>query len=139
MNDFDINELLREMREWADRDYPQIGAWADAIEAAMREPVMIARESGGGVAWIMDILKPDAMHHRMRLYALPPDAAAEIERLIANREALYNRLDDMRSQRDAANTVIVNLKAEIERCQDLVESAYHDGWRAALAATDPAP
>ena len=44
-------DVISEMREWADRDYPQIGAWADALEAAMQEPVGIVEdviiEAGG--------------------------------------------------------------------------------------------
>jgi len=32
-----IENVLREMREWDERDYPTIGAWADVIEAVIAE------------------------------------------------------------------------------------------------------
>jgi hypothetical protein len=86
MTDLTPTEVIREMRRIVHEAQTDPGSdvtlttaskihdWVNALEASMREPVMIARECGGSVAWIMDVLKPDAMHHRMHLYALPPDA-----------------------------------------------------------------
>ena len=81
-------DVVREMRKVAATldDSPQgyIEGWASTIEAAMRGPVaefistFVSGEWKGAirVRWIGNPIPPGT-----KLYALPPDAAGEIERL----------------------------------------------------------
>jgi hypothetical protein len=111
----DIQEVLREMREW---DSVASREWADAIEAAMREPVaeVIAYE---GIKIVnARSAKLALLPLGTKLYALPPDQSAEIERLRADLETAERALD---AQTD--------FRAEIERLR-----ADRDKWRRAFAA-----
>ena len=104
-----IDEVLIEMRDWKWGLSPRVRAWADAIEAAMREPVaeqaVIDR-----IAPAMEILSDhdeemypaeaalalDRARIRSELAALKPDAAqAELLRIteqLAERDAEIERL-----------------------------------------------
>ena len=84
-----IQDVLKEMRSASfgmrrvglEDDAQEFTKWADAIEAAMRERVAEVRHANGTTFCVFD---PD-LSHGTKLYAFPPDAQAEIERL---REAL---------------------------------------------------
>jgi len=70
-----ITEVLREMREYgadggSGYNPDIVYVWADAIEAAMQTPVAHSHR-----------LLPEGGTKKTPLYALPPDAAGEIERL----------------------------------------------------------
>ena len=80
-----IEDVLREMREEFADDAP-VMRWADAIEAAMREPV-----GEVGYAWSPAPTSQAAYYGvpfvavgghvppGTKLYALPPDAATEVK------------------------------------------------------------
>jgi len=80
-----IQDVLREMRE-VDAVAPSddVACWADALEAAMREPVAWCfTDVNGKPKELTD--SPDYRDEQDKriytpLYALPPDAAGEIER-----------------------------------------------------------
>jgi hypothetical protein len=78
-----IQDVINEMRDYAEIRYapPQSATlfrWADALEAAMREPVAQIMERRMGPQYCEWDSSLDA---GTKLYALPPDAAGEIERL----------------------------------------------------------
>jgi hypothetical protein len=82
-----INEIPGAMRALAvipgdyHPDADLLNAWADALEQAMREPVAWQDTTDPSVIHEHDNLDP-MWHGIMRpLFALPPDMAAEIERL----------------------------------------------------------
>jgi len=90
-----IAQIVNEMREYSD-PHSDPWRWADTLEAAMREPVatVVKNDSGQirlvGKDWLaLDL----SAHVGTNLYEIPPDAAAEIERL---REALQSLRSDLR-------------------------------------------
>jgi hypothetical protein len=87
-----IKEVLREMRNYTSPSHPLQMAWADAIEAAMREPVakVVTTQTGPEIVRLKDCPLGT------RLYALPPDAQAEIERLKADAESCRKDAERMR-------------------------------------------
>jgi FtsZ-binding cell division protein ZapB len=136
-----INNIIREMRaafEGAKAETDSLYAlaiakdanrWADALEAAMREPVaVVARNDSGqirlvGSDWLAFNI---SAHVGTRFYALPPDAAAEIERL---REAgvgySQQTVDALQAEIERLNAVIAlevehsaMLAKEIERLRE---------------------
>jgi hypothetical protein len=115
------SEVTREMREYAEhlRHEPiadPLRRWADALEQAMREPVGHRGEYGGvlnerGVALPLDT----------KLYALPPDAAGEIERL----DGLCVQVIDLMKKKDAE---IERLKKLLARWRNCWEDGASESW-----------
>ena len=74
-------DVIREMREKAiNHDTPPVGryeTWADALEAAMREPALTLTD-GMVAEWSANFRPPPI---GTKFYTFPPDAAGEIERL----------------------------------------------------------
>jgi hypothetical protein len=95
-----VSDILREMREYAEH-LRSLGTsravfavsfcrWADALEVSMREPFAWWLDPGDpyGLGCYAQRFKPDEDAFRRwpnltvtKLFALPPDAAGEIERL----------------------------------------------------------
>ena len=75
-----VQDVIREMRLYTEDDNygPDVGRWVIALEAAMREPVATIIEGEDGFRYCD---WDSALETGMKLYALPPDAQAEIERL----------------------------------------------------------
>ena len=110
-----IDEVLQNLR---DCDYVECKDWADAIEAAMREQVAEVRHANGTTFCVFD---PD-LSHGTKLYALPPDAQAELLSLteqLAERDAEIERLQEdkerLRDRIDGWHQSIREKDAEIER------------------------
>jgi hypothetical protein len=112
-----VQDVLREMRSVAASDWAKeqgevddLNEWADTIEAAMREPVaevvFVDFLEDGAVRMIQPLAK---FGPGTKLYALPPDAAAEIERL----QAVANRGGHLA----VASAEIERLKADAESCR----------------------
>jgi hypothetical protein len=108
-----VQDVLREMREWADRDYPQIGAWADALEEAMREPVAWVypeqfwdhlQEVNAATAYR---LPGNPEEGRTPLFEFPLDAAGEIERLQACFRQLLNEAETVMAAYGTTNLAAV--------------------------------
>jgi hypothetical protein len=106
-----IIEVIREMRELEEMEVPRIdlGAvtiyrWRTTLEAAMREPVAeiepINRLDGSIVTYCR--YDRTELPPGTKLYAMPPDAAAEIRYLRSRLAVLFQTATD----------------AEIERLQD---------------------
>ena len=113
-------EIIREMREYAEH-LRSLGAsravfavsfcrWADALEAAMREPVAEYTALPDGLEWRFrpQIFDPPV---GTKLYAFPPDAEEEIERL---RDRLKWFED---SGGVAVHAEVFKRGAEIEHCR----------------------
>ena len=109
-----IEEALKQMREW---DSVASREWADAIEAAMWEPVaeVVRFAESWGYEYPVLRLVVDAKMPPIgtKLFTFPPDAAGEIERLKADFEAACE---------DRANTYarLAGAQAEIERLRGLL-------------------
>jgi hypothetical protein len=73
-----IQEVIEEMRTDCSRD-AQVQRWADALEAAMREPVAEV----DGLGFVIETGLIGDMEPGTKLYTLPPNAQAEIARLKA--------------------------------------------------------
>ena len=118
-----IEEVLREMREW---DSVASREWADAIEAAMREPkAYISHTSQGDVLdWEPQFDAPS----RTKLYALPPDAAGEIERLKAEVRGSEEEFGRLQYKLDQRFMEIERLKADIDQLKgDVAELTQERG------------
>ena len=122
-----IEEVLREMREYgADGGSgynPDIAyVWADAIEAAMREPVayywMSSKWHRHEVHMAAD-LPCNAPHDKQPLFTFPPDAAREIEQLqraIIEEYIPINSYEAMLDRNKKIYRNVIDMKdAEIER------------------------
>jgi hypothetical protein len=93
-----VEEVLREMRERLDSTGPydpDVEAWADAIEAAMTQPAatvrgyyMFPEDAEPRFTEIDKINLPEGT----KLFAFPPDAQAEIERLKSQNTRLAGRI-----------------------------------------------
>ena len=118
-------DVVREMRE-SDINDARIDIWAAALEAAMREPVAYLTRN-----------QIDGGRTEEPLYALPPDAAGEIERLerkLALRgDALNTRDEDVARLRNrlkwfedsggvAVHAEVFKRGAEIERLKATVSN-----------------
>lgn len=102
-----IEDVLRAMRLYAEDDHygPDVGRWLIAIEAAMREPVgevgyswaRSTTSQSAAHAYPLALLSDQHIPPGTKLYALPPDAAAEIERLRADAESCRKDAERMRA------------------------------------------
>ena len=119
-------DVIREMRKWADRDYPQIGAWADTLEAAMRE-------KDAEIEWLKNDLETAE-----RALDAQTDFRKEIERLnqriencqTAKRLHFARKDAEIERLREALESIAANTCCD--KCQEAALVA-----RAALASTDP--
>jgi hypothetical protein len=77
------SDVIREIRQYAKRHSLPYDRWADALEQAMREPVAeiepIDRLDGSVVTYCR--YDHDKLPPGTKLFAFPPDAEEEIERL----------------------------------------------------------
>jgi hypothetical protein len=95
-------KIIREMRGWEYESYKVIAKWADALEQAMLEPVAEVYESADSVCGErgteIDWIGSRRCDPGTKLYALPPDAAGEIENLRFIVKMLLHYIDtgDMR-------------------------------------------
>ena len=148
-------EIIREMRKFvADRSLNErttflggvVKEWAESIEAAMREPVAEVRSLPGDIC-ALDRNLPVGTP----LFALPPDAAGEIERLTKRLNvAEMDRFEQgqeierlKKGWRTESDKFIAELRyayAEIERLKKELQRARQDCIeRFPTLATDPAP
>jgi len=125
-----INNIISEMRETADDlcgNTADLLRWAGTLEAAMREPVayMMANADFPHLTPSLNFTIQSNWHPSWKpipLYALPPDAAAEIERL-------KGELDVADRQMEAAHRVMDRNDAKIERLWESLD------WYAEQAKT----
>jgi len=113
-----IQEVLFEMHEYLIPDSDP-RRWADALEAAMREPVAEYTALPDGLEWRFrpQIFDPPV---GTKLYCLPPDAAGEIERLKSSLQLFVDRLK-------AQEAITDKFAAEVERLKVLL-SHWHQCW-----------
>ena len=112
----DIQDVLREMR-WC-QQWPAAQGWADAIEAAMTQPVAeVVHQNGlpyGGIRMTK------AFSPGTKFYALPPAAAAEIQpdwdKLEACQQSLREHMAEIERLREVLEI--------IERWKDFPESDH---------------
>jgi hypothetical protein len=111
-----VSDIIREMHRWADcrDDSQQIEAWAAALEAAMREPVATANKQG---------LVHEYFPRGTKLFALPPDAAGEIERLQESCRRREDRATEASHQASVLANVCADQKRKIERLREAAETA----------------
>jgi hypothetical protein len=128
-------EVIREMRSYLERykmyDYPpghdelaEIEAWAESIEAAMREPVAEIEPRltlGVGLDSYCQYDK-SALEPGTKLFAFPPDAAAEIKRWTAEYAEYRN---DMATRIFARQAEIEQLQESCRRREDRAIEASH--------------
>ena len=102
-----VQDVIREMRLYTEDDNygPDVGRWVIALEAAMREPVATIIEGEDGFRYCD---WDSALETGMKLYALPPDAQAEIERL----QTLLTRV--MVSEGRCAMTLMQDIRAVLQ-------------------------
>jgi hypothetical protein len=103
-----VSDIIREMRI----GNAQHREWADALEASMQEPVAVANKQG----LVHEYFSPGT-----KLFAFPPDAAGEIERL----DGLCVQVIDLMKKKDA----------EIERLKSSLQ-LFVDRLKAQEAITD---
>ena len=129
----DIQEVLREMRLYAEDDHygPDVGRWLIAIEAAMREPEAWKSIDREGIedATVYEDTMQDWVRFGRRivpLFAFPPDAAGEIKKITeAHKDALLDvqtalneAKGDAEDWRDSYDSIVEEFRmrgAEIER------------------------
>jgi hypothetical protein len=105
------------------KDNTRLRGMADALEAALRQPVakVYVHKTGGnaGIAWSAASVDPTLslppLADGTLLYALPPDAAGEIERL----------KQGWRSESDKFIAELRDAYSEIERLQEYVQDHVH--------------
>jgi len=110
------DKALREMREratWHPLDFnpDDLLRWADALEAAMREPVAEIRKSSHDTWCAFDPDLPPGTN----LYAFPPDAAAE--------DRFPQEKTDDRREALRISKLLLKKDAEIERLSHAVRLA----------------
>jgi hypothetical protein len=152
-------EIIREMRTDCAMWPARVQEWADDLEAAMLEPVAVYdRHSMGGSYAKVILLTPAPMQDDTKLYALPPDAAAEIKREVEHSALLVKEIERLKAvvnesfttervtaPPDAKDEKIKRLRALLAEGRDIIaciataEQAWLGQANAALAATDPAP
>ena len=121
----DIQEVLREMRLYAEDDHygPDVGRWLIAIEAAMREPAAELVRTSTGSEWAFRLMDPPI---DTKLFAFPPDAAGEIKKITEAHEdalldvqtALNEAKGDAEDWHDSYDSIVEEFRmrgAEIER------------------------
>jgi hypothetical protein len=114
-------EVIAEMRTDCSRD-AQVQRWADALEAAMREPVAEVIDTPYGPAMTgRHMLNIEALPPGTNLYAMPPDQSAEIKRLHGMIGHLQLALDKEAARHRQDN-------AEIERLRAVVVLAYQSAY-----------
>jgi hypothetical protein len=135
-------EVIREMRLRIEDECPpgieDVKNWADALEAAMREPVAeiepINRLDGSIVTYCRyDQYK---LPPGTKLYTFPPDAAAEIERLHSDLETAERALDaqtDFRKEIERLNTALREIQCACITPRPGVVDAVREIACAALA------
>ena len=140
-----IDEVLQSLRDNArmlaadGRDTGYLTLIADAIEAAMREPkAYISHTSQGDVLdWEPQFDAPS----RTKLFAFPPDAAAEIESANTDAEAYAEIAGKMRDERDEAQSEIEWLREAITEANEAMrDGSDSTAWAilvAALAGKEP--
>jgi hypothetical protein len=123
-------DVIREMREIAavltyEHSEPyvvtsgEIKDWADALEAAMREPVATIIEAEDGFRYCD---WDSALETGTKLFAFPPDAAGEIEMLrTENRDLAHDNASMVRALL-AKDKKIARLRAEIERLREAAKT-----------------
>ena len=123
----DIQEVLREMRPFARMMGEPVPQWADAIEAAMREPVayLMEHKESPHLAKSLRFSLPE-WHITWTpnpLFTFPPDAAGEIERLHEVIDRAANAWMSLEPQvaweGDVADAMAAGV-AEIERLRALL-------------------
>ena len=143
-----IQDVLKEMREYgadggSGYNPDIVYVWADAIEAAMREPVAETWQAViDRIAPVMEILSDhdeemypaeaalalDRARIRRELAALPPDAAGEITVLREDKERLMDRID-------GCHQAMRKKDAEIERLWALF-SHWYEMWNDGIPNPD---
>jgi outer membrane murein-binding lipoprotein Lpp len=102
-----VKDIIDEMRgdewTWGDAE-PYIRKWADALEKAMREPVIFMTED------------PDAFPLKtIPLFALPPDAAGEVPGTATQVEDLHGQIHTLLERGDALRNDKKELQTEIKQ------------------------
>jgi hypothetical protein len=120
-------EVIAEMRNMTreDVDYGPWDRWADALEAAMREPVAEVIDTPYGPAMTgRHMLNIEDLPPGTKLYTVPPDQSAEIERLhgVIERagKAWLSLEPPVPWEGDVADAMAAGV-AEIERLREAVQ------------------
>ena len=139
------SEVLREMRSFARMMGEPVPQWADAIEAAMREPV--AEVSDTQSRKILWETYAHAERHQpgTKLFAFPPDAQAELLSLteqLAARDAEIQRLQEAVQERDGVIERVLLRELRLREAITEANEAMRDGsdltaWAILVAALVP--
>lgn len=128
-------EVIRELRAEADTA-ESFNRWGDALEQAMRGPVAISRvnTTGGnaGTAWhaapVDPTLSLPLLADGTKLYTLPPDQSAEIERLKAELATcnMQPEIERLKAKCDRYMDRYDAQQADIERLQTDINAGAKD-------------
>ena len=124
----DIQDVLRDIRLYASRCPEPYVRWADAIEAAMTQPVAeVVHQNGlpyGGIRMTK------AFSPGTKFYTFPPDAAGEIQPDWDKLEACQQSLREHMAEIERLREVLMNLTRE---CLASDFNEHWDSYKTALA------
>ena len=126
-----ISEILQSLR---DCDYAECKEWADALEAAMREPVAYQDTWDTGLFSLPGDVREADRSGMVPLFRLPPDAAGEISpdwnKLEACRESLREHMAETERLRDLADTLRQQAQIHAQEART-ANASLHECYRAA--------
>ena len=101
----DIQSVLREMREMSEinSNFRITNDWADAIEAAMTQPVFVFEGNASGV--VLGVLQTTEINVGTKLFAFPPSAQDELVRIT---EQLSDQDAEIEQLRDALELLLLS-------------------------------